>query len=88
MVSFRLSGKEYEVLKALHLQHGARNLSDFARSAMLRHLHGEPIPAPAVNPRVLEDMNSRLRHMQLELERLTNILTDNLLAVRRISPAP
>jgi hypothetical protein len=84
MISFRLSGKEYEIVKALHIQQGARNLSEFARTAMLRHLHGESIQSQAaLNSPVLEDMNSRLRHMQTELERLTNILTDNLLAVRR-----
>lgn len=81
MISFRLSGQEYEILKALHAHHGARNLSDFARTAMLRHLNSEP-PAVAqqsasVQSKV-EELNDRVLRMQEDLQRLTVLLSNHL----------
>ena len=36
MISLRLTEVEYEALRAQYPSYGARNISDFARSAMLR----------------------------------------------------
>lgn len=79
MISFRLSGQEYEILKALHPHHGARNLSDFARTAMLRHLNSEPpvIQQSSVQSKV-EELNDRVLRMQEDLQRLTSLLSNHL----------
>jgi hypothetical protein len=89
MISFRLSGQEYEILKALHPHHGARNLSDFARTAMLRHLNSEP-PAAAhhaesVQSRV-EELNDRVVRLQEDLQRLTSLLSAHLLTTSAREP--
>ena len=81
MISFRLSGQEYEILKALHPHHGARNLSDFARTAMLRHLNSEPPfvtqQSASVQSKV-EELNDRVLRMQEDLQRLTSLLSNHL----------
>lgn len=87
MISFRLSGQEYEILKALHPHHGARNLSDFARTAMLRHLNSEPPAAiqqqaTSVQSKV-EELNERVLRMQEDLQRLTSLLSHHLTAPPR-----
>ncbi len=43
LLNFRLTEEEYEQLKTASAQHGARCLSDFARSLILASLSG---PAP------------------------------------------
>ena len=80
MISFRLSGQEYEILKALHCHHGARNLSDFARTAMLRHLNSEPsatsMHSVSVQSKV-EELNDRVLSIQEDLQRLTSLLSSH-----------
>jgi hypothetical protein len=87
MISFRLSGQEYEILKALHPHHGARNLSDFARTAMLRHLNSEPPAAVQLQSSsvqmTVEELNERVRRMQEDLQRLTALLSHHLTAPPR-----
>ncbi len=81
MISFRLSGQEYEILKALHPHHGARNLSDFARTAMLRHLNSEPpavVQQSASVQSKVEELNDRVLRMQEDLQRLTSLLSNHL----------
>ncbi len=80
MISFRISDKEYEILKALHPHHGARNLSDFARTAMLRHLNSDPASGPvdaavaATLQPAFEDLAGRVQQMQQDINRLTTML--------------
>lgn len=70
MISFRISDREYEILKALHPHQGARNLSDFARTAMLRHLKDEATPEPS-----LADLSSRIDTLQHDVQRLVELLS-------------
>ncbi|BDC52270.1 hypothetical protein F183_A45850 [Bryobacterales bacterium F-183] len=70
MISFRISDREYEILKALHPHQGARNLSDFARTAMLRHLKTETMPPEPT----LADLTSRLDSLQQDVHRLLELL--------------
>ena len=42
MISLRLSEPEYEALRKIYRNYGARNVSDFARLAMQRVLGGSP----------------------------------------------
>ena len=72
MISFRISEEEFELLKALYPQHGARNLSDFARAAMLRHLEQPRTEAPDVAASA--DLFARLDLMQQDLVRLTEMV--------------
>jgi hypothetical protein len=86
MISFRLSGQEYEILKALHPHHGARNLSDFARTAMLRHLNSDPPAVVHQSSDVqlkVEELNERILRMQEDLQRLTSLLSHHLTAPPR-----
>lgn len=69
MISFRISDREYEILKALHPHQGARNLSDFARTAMLRHLKDETAPEPS-----LAELSARLDTLQHDVQRLVELL--------------
>ena len=41
IVIFRLTDEEYEELKAACVTRGARNVSDFARTALMRSVAGE-----------------------------------------------
>ncbi len=43
MVSFRVSKREYEQLKSACENRGGRNLSDFARAAVLQSASAEPL---------------------------------------------
>ena len=71
MISFRISEEEFELLKTVYPQHGARNLSDFARTAMLRHLESRTeLPDVAASGEVV----SRLDQMQQDLVRLTEMV--------------
>jgi hypothetical protein len=42
MISLRLSDEEYDSLKTQYRTFGARNISDFARMALVRLLAGSP----------------------------------------------
>ena len=42
IVIFRLTDDEYEQLKAACVDRGARNVSDFARTALLQSVAGKP----------------------------------------------
>ena len=82
MISFRVSGNEFEILKALHPSQGARSLSDFARTAMLRHLNNaEPSPAAAQHDALaaVGDLAGRIDQLQQDVIRLTNLVSSSLL---------
>jgi hypothetical protein len=47
LVNFRLSEDEFERLRSSCAQHGARSISDFARSSVLHRLEGVPASSAA-----------------------------------------
>lgn len=79
MISFRISEQEFEILRALYPQHGARNLSDFARMALMRQLQQADQPLAAL-ARVAPEQDAaesgrRLEKIEEELARLTDAVT-------------
>mgnify|MGYP002620854483 FL=1 len=73
MISFRLSEKEFEALKSLYRAHGARSVSEFARSAMQRMIAETPPDETDLEDRVNE-MCGRLQHLDRQVARLYRIL--------------
>jgi hypothetical protein len=69
LVNFRLSEEEFAQLRATCSQFGARSLSDFARSAVLRSVSGETAGAPAsdghltVLDRKVNDLEGRVSEL-------------------------
>jgi hypothetical protein len=70
LVNFRLSQQEYETVKAVYALRGARSVSDFARTAVLRSAGvAESSHGPA------QSHLSNLEHKVAELEsRVTTLL--------------
>lgn len=74
LVNFRLNQEEYETLKAACSSNGARSISDFARSAVMRSVGaGEPgeglilVRLSKVGHRISE-LESRIRNLLRLLE--------------------
>ena len=57
LVNFRLTEEEFQSLRTASSESGARSISDFARSAVLRSFHGEASQAQVSG---LADLASRL----------------------------
>jgi hypothetical protein len=64
-IIFRITSEEYEHLKAEIASHGARSLSDLART---RVLGGNADPLLAKMGRKLEDLESALQHLTATLK--------------------
>ena len=64
MVVFRLTQDEYESVKSVWMMRGARNLSDFARTALL-------LSAEHDRQTVLE---KKIEHLQAAMERMSHLL--------------
>ena len=64
MVVFRLTQDEYESVRSVWMTRGARNLSDFARSALL---------LSAERDRQV-DLEQKIEHLQAALERMSQLL--------------
>jgi hypothetical protein len=57
LVNFRLTEEEFQSLRTASAESGARSISDFARSAVLRTFHSQAPEAPVSG---LVDLASRL----------------------------
>jgi hypothetical protein len=68
MISIRVSDEEYASLKLLYRNHGARNISDFARLSMMRVAASEDGRHSDLSGRV-EELEERLA----ALERKTQV---------------
>jgi hypothetical protein len=74
MISFRLSEDEYEILKKDSLSHGARSVSDYARSTLRRFMagqagiHGDGFEAG------IEQLDGRMQELNRELQRLLRVV--------------
>jgi hypothetical protein len=66
MISLRISGAEYAVLKSQYRTHGARNISDLARLALQQIMHGSVMPKDAIAQK-LEAMEDRIRALESEV---------------------
>jgi hypothetical protein len=73
LVNFRLSDEEFDKLKSLCPMHGARSISDFARSSVLERLGRAPQDAiePAGAPRPLDQ---KVTQLETRVDQLVSLL--------------
>ncbi len=71
LVNFRLTQEELENLRVACLLRGSRNLSDFARTAVLTSVESQIDPESAVRDR-LDRMEARLAGLESLLQSLLN----------------
>jgi hypothetical protein len=69
LVNFRLSDEEFEKLRLLCPLHGARSISDFARSSVLERLDQTPRPALAAPP-----LDAKVDQLESRVEQLLNLI--------------
>jgi hypothetical protein len=70
LVNFRLSDDEFDKLKALCPLHGARSISDFARSSVLDRLEQTPPQAAAVRP-----LDAKVDQLESRVEELVSLIS-------------
>jgi hypothetical protein len=89
LVNFRLSEVEYEALQAACHTKGARSLSEFARTAVLRALEEPPSPDTPGNARV-DTLDRKVSEIELRVEQVLRLLTAVGVASieRSVTPAP
>ena len=93
LVNFRLSEDEFEKVRASCSLHGARSLSDFARSAVLRSVAqgpsaGELLESPAmpVEARMFQD--SKVIQLDRKVGELESRVSELLSLVRSLEQFP
>jgi Arc/MetJ-type ribon-helix-helix transcriptional regulator len=72
-ISLRLSESEFEALKALHVSHGARSVSEFVRAAMQRLIAEKSAEGPSLELKV-QEIDGKLTILDGEVARLTRLL--------------
>ena len=75
-LSLRLSAQEFESLKSLYALHGARSVSEFARSAMQSMITRRAMPE-GVELKI-QEIDGRLRVLDSEVARLVKIIESEL----------
>jgi hypothetical protein len=73
LVNFRLSEEEFEKLKACCPMHGARSISDFARSSVLERLERPP-QAPVEPTGRTNHLDHKVTELETRVEQLVNLL--------------
>lgn len=73
MVSFRLSEEEYEGLKRICMDVGARSLSDVARDAVHRLLGSNAVPNRDLESQLML-LNGRMDALDHEVKRLSRLI--------------
>ena len=74
LVNFRLSEDEFQNLREASVQNGARSLSDFARSAVLRQLTGETDGDGLLHIR-LSDLDHKVSAIETNMREIKEYLT-------------
>ncbi|HSB16151.1 MAG TPA: hypothetical protein VLE22_16980 [Bryobacteraceae bacterium] len=75
LVNFRLSQQEYETVKAVYAFTGARSISDFARTAVLRSAGAtEASHGPAQSP--LSNLEHKVAELESRVTSLIRLLND------------
>ena len=71
IVIFRLTDEEYAELKAACISRGARNVSDFARTALMSAVSGDATHSPALTAKLdqIESGVKRLEQLMQEKSR-------------------
>ena len=68
MISLRLSTEEYEALRTLYPNYGARNISDFARLAIQRVISNS-VAADNGLLTIVHDLDHRLGRLEYQISR-------------------
>jgi hypothetical protein len=76
LVNFRLSEEEFDKLKALCPLHGARSISDFARSSVLERLEETPAQATAQaeTPVRTVRLDDKVTELESRVAQLVNLI--------------
>lgn len=73
LVNFRLSQEEYEKLKTAYPLRGARSISDFARTVVLRSVGLTDVPEDSVHAR-LSSLGQKVVELETRLAGLVRLL--------------
>lgn len=73
LVNFRLSEVEFEQLKEACYEHGARSVSEFARTAVLGSLDGGPPARPSQNGGV-QELDRKVSELEVRVEQLLRLI--------------
>jgi hypothetical protein len=76
-ISLRLSEREFEALKSLYAAHGARSISEFARTAMKTVISRPVRDAFALELKV-QEMDGKLSILDGEVARLSRVIEEEL----------
>ena len=76
-ISLRLSEQEFEALKLLYASHGAKSISDFARSAIQTVL-SEPVRDTFSLELKVHEIDGKVQILGSEVARLTRLLETEL----------
>jgi hypothetical protein len=71
MISFRVSEREFEMLKTLSESEGARSVSDFARLALCGPGNGH---GPPSGPADLTQLRSKLEELKADVQRVAELI--------------
>ena len=74
LVNFRLSEEEFQNLRAASTQFGARSLSDFARSAVLKTYTGDTDADGLLHIR-LSDLDNKVSAIETNMRQIRDYLT-------------
>ena len=74
LVNFRLSEEEFQNLRTASAQFGARSLSDFARSAVLKSYNGETDADGLLHIR-LSDLDNKVSAIETNMRQIKEFLT-------------
>lgn len=75
LVNFRLSQEEYEKLKTAFPSQGARSISDFARTVVLRSVGLSDTPESSIHAR-LSSLGSKVAELEARLAGLVQLLNE------------
>ncbi len=84
LVNFRLSEEEFQNLRQASEQLGARSISDFARSAVLKTFGGDTQPDGLVHVR-LSDLDHKVSEIESSMRQLREHLSNANVAVAAAS---
>ena len=74
LVNFRLSEVEFERLKGACTRQGARSISDFARTSVLRNLDEPREPAVQSFPR-MSSLDQKVAELEIRVEQLLRLMS-------------
>jgi hypothetical protein len=77
MISFRVSEREFEMLKTLSESEGARSVSDFARDALCAPRNGAAPPAASAEPAgVMHQLRSDIEELKASVRHVAELLAE------------